>query len=466
MLLLGSSFPRAFGRIGAVLCALIFAPASIFAQPDVIESTLPEHYFPALKRLLESAVKQSPKVLESHLEIAIAEANRTIQNSPRLPDLSGDLHYDSSQSAVSGSNSRTNRDNGLFYRFELRQALFQWGALKNASDRARLGVGIAEKSYQDVYRVLALEIRRSYLGLVASKAMLQQMRYAQKLKEADLALERDKFSTGDTSRGNVYGRELAVQENAVAILRAETALAAGVRLLASIAGVPPLQEEDIPLDIPEVVYASELAHSLVTALLRDGGRHTIEAQLLELRVKDADLAYKIARVRNLPRFSLGAGHSVENTTNVTGSSVDQQGVERQTISVRAEWSIFDGFRTQGEKQAAIGTKRLWERRLATSVEKTLSEAQQLQESVALEATVMGMANQYRNLAYAEVVRVEEEIKNDNLAPQSKKEAEDALYSRIAQSAAARARFLSEWSALVSTVGVDPALKNIPARHVR
>lgn len=466
MLLSGSSSSRCLGRILAwALCAASWFPAAALAQSGDLESTLPEHHFPGLKRLLEGAVKRSPTMLENEIEIALSDARVAIENSPRLPNVWGDVRYDNSQSAVSGVNSRRNRDSGVFYNFQVGQALFHWGALKNAAERARLGVGIAEKNYQEVYRLLALEIRRSFLNLVANKAALQHLRNSHVLKEDDLKLEQDRFSRGAASRGDVFGKEQAVTESALQIQRGETALAAGLRSLSRISGTR-LTAEDIPDDVPEIAYSPDLTRALVDALLRDGAQSTFEAQVLQMRVDDAELAYKIARVRLLPRFGINAGHSVENTTNVTGATVDQQGVERQTVTLRADWSIFDGFRTAGEKRMALRSKRLNETRLAHSIERILTEAQQLQDSLTLEANVVRVADNYRVLAQGEIGRVKEEVELNNAAPYAIKQAEEAHLYRIALSASARARLLSEWSALVSLVGADPALKNIPARYVR
>lgn len=466
MLLPGPSFSRGLQRARQLVFALALLPAGLFAQADEIAGTLPEHHFPALKRILESAVKQSPLAIEKQLDVALAMARTDAANAPRLPRLGGNIRYDNSQTAISSDNSRRDRGGGVFYGIDLGQAVFHWGALKNESARARIGVAIAEKNYHEAFRLLAITLRQSYLELVAKKAALYHARNQQRLREEDLKLERDKFSRGDTSQGSVFVRELAVEEGGIEIQRLEVELDRLTRLLARLAGVPPLRDEDIPLDIPAVAYSPELTAQLVGGLLRDGGRSVFEVQVRQMQVQDAELRYRIARVRLLPKFSLGAGHSVENTTNVTGGTVDQQGVERQSISVRADWSIFDGFATRGAKQEAIAEKRLYERHLATSVEKVLDEAQRLQDTLAAEARATRMADQHRTLAFADLDRVKDEVKLGNLPPYEIEQATDRAYFRTALSVTARARLLAEWSALVSLAGIDPVLKNLPVRYVR
>lgn len=443
-----------------MLCVLGLVSGGVCAQPVDLENTLPESQLPALKRLLESAVQQAPEVIARQLEVALSQARIYAADAPRIPRLSGGINYDSSQSAVSGSNSRTNRDNGLFYRIELSQSLFHWGALKNESARGRIGVAIADKNYREVYRVLALGIRQSYLELVGRKAQLVQLRYAQKLRTDDLEVEKDNLKNGVTAEGVVAGLQLALDANAIELERQEADFKARCQALSRIAGAAALTEEDVPAEMPSTAIPPELAKNLVTEFLRGGASSALEVQLWELKNKDADLAYKVARVRSLPKFGTSVGHSVENTTNVTGASVDQQGVERQTIRVTADWAMFD-WANRGAKKETLASKRIIERQLVTSKERLMEEAQRLEKSIAIEAKAVAMADYQQVLAVAELDLVSQEA-GRGLIPRYEidKSTGNLNVQKMAQ-AMARARLVGEWCAFVSLAGIDPALKKLP-----
>lgn len=470
MLLLASSSWRSVTRAWSIVVFGIFATVAFCAPPAGIEETLPEHYFPALKILLDRALQQSPAMIEKGLEVAVQEAKLDAADAPRWPHLGGTFDYTSTQSAVSGNTDTRTRDSGLFYRVELSQALFHWGALKKDSARARILVAIAGKNYVEAYRLLAVGLRSSYLLLITKKAALHQARDRQRIRETSLKLARDKYERGMVAEGEVTGWLLTAEENALEVQRLEVEFVTLRRALARMAGIAELAEEDIPLDIPELAYSPDQASALLAALLRDGAKSAFEVQVDELQIHEAELRYQIARVRLLPKFDASAGHYVENTTNATAASVEQRGVERQAIGVRANWAIFDGFATRGAKREALADKRLYERRLAMSVERVLEEAQRLERQLALEAQAVKLTDRRRTLAAAGLARLTEEVKLGNRPQGEIEEATSNVYLSNATSAAARAMLLGKWSEFVSVVGADPALQNIPVsipvRHAR
>lgn len=466
MLLPDTSSRRRFGRLLRFVFALGWTSLLVSAQEAEIERMLPEHYFPALKTLLDGAVKQAPSVIERELELANSVARISMADSLRLPRLGGDFRYDVSQSSVSGAGGRTSRDMGVFYYVELSQSLFHWGALKNEGARARISQAIAEKNLAQTYALLAVSIRASFLDLIARKATLVQARYYRQILEDNLALERDRLTRGESSSSAVYSAELSVNQNSVELRRFEWEYSARLQALARIAGIPPLTDDDVPADIPAIPYLPEVAQAVLDGLLKSDARSSFEVQVLAMQVQDADLNYKIQKVRLLPKFNVAAGNSIENTNNVSGSAVNQQGIMRQYVSLRANWLIFDGFYTRGAKQEALGNKRIFERRLTTSVERILGDVRRMKEGLAVEAEALAMADIQRELAKGELARVNDEIGLGNLAPFQARAATSNLNGQIAANVAARGRLLNAWSEFISTAGIDPALKNLPDRYVR
>lgn len=465
MLLLGSSLTHRFR--GVRWSFLWVALATAQAQPIDIGGTLPEDHFPVLRPILVEALKKSPRTLAAEIEIALQEARVLGTNAQRLPRLGADFSYASNQAAVAGDNrSEKYRDNGLFYRLEVNQALFHWGALKNDTLRARISVALAEKSYAEAYRLVLLTLRQGFVELVAKKAFLLQQRHRVELRRAAVALEVDRLSRGLVSSGFVEGQKLTLREHELELERAEVLFTGALRLFARAAGLADFPESQVPDAIPPAPYPAAAASAAVAAMLRDGGRSSFEAQVYELQAREADLNYKIARVRQLPKFNASAGYYLENTTNANQFNVTQQGVERQAVGVNASWAIFDGLATRAAKREAAAGKRLAERRLATAGEEAMERAQALERLLKVEATAMELAEVRRGIAQESFKHQSEEVALGNLPPTAAQEAKSQVYLSEANQALARANYLRVWSEFVSLAGMDPILNTLPVRHVR
>ncbi len=441
-----------------------FAVSFARAQLPDVTGTFPEDYLPTLKPILATALRQSPQVVAKQLELEQSTLRVMGANALRLPGLGGNLTYASNATAISSNNRTSTRDSGIFYNINLNQSIYHWGALKNEGDKARLGVLIAQKSYAEASRLLAVTLRRSYLELIVKKSLLRQMRFARDLTIADLKLAKEKLDSGIASQADIGGRELNLREEKLRTQRAEVELATARRAFARLAGIGELTEEAIPTEIPALTYDAAMTSALLAALVRDGGKQTFQAQVSELKVREADLNYRIARVRLLPKFGASAGYSLENTTNASANSVSQQGVARQTIAIGASWSIFDGFASRAVKRDALVSKRAAELELKTAAEAAVDAAQNLVPQLELDAQAMEMSALRVGLASAQVNVVQSELKLGNVPQSAVDQTISGLRVMEFNNANARATFLARWTEFASFVGIDPVLKQLPARH--
>jgi outer membrane protein TolC len=238
------------------------------------------------------------------------------------------------------------------------------------------------------------------------------------------------------------------------------------RTFARLVGRADFSEDEIPTDIPKPTYSAETVGRMLAALLRDGAKSTFAAQVAQLRIQEADLNYRIAKVRLLPKFNAGADYSVRNNTTASTTSVSQEGIVQQSVAVSGNWNIFDGFATKGAKLEALATKRLHERELQIAVETTLDSAQKLERDLALDAREMAQTDVRSTLAAAAVGRVKDEIKLGNLRPTALEEANVNLYTAEFNNANARAQFLWHWSEFVSLAATDPVVNNLPSHYGR
>lgn len=461
------SGPRIRCASRASLFALFFAASAFtFGQSAGPAGSLAEDYLPELKPMLQAAVRQAPDVVLAEIEVERMEARQYDASRQRWPDIGSNIRYDANQTAVSGNANTRSRASGLFYNMYANQALFYWGEIKNRTELGRVETAIRKKQYAEAYRVLVGQIRQLYLELVVRNAELRQLRYELTLREAALNAARSELESGTISPGEVAGRELEFKERQVLVERRQADFDALRRRIGRISGVGELPADKVPVEIPLPRYDPKLSSELLASLLRDAGRNSFQAQAAELQIKRAELNYKIARVRLLPKFDASLEHSRESSTTAATNYLSQTAITRESIGVRGTWKIFDGFATKGAKLDARLEKRDAEKRLQIATETAMADAQNLERVASLDARSMDLSEQRRASAEAGVRKAEE----DRAAGRVSKEAIDsALFGlRAAEAGAvsARAAFLSDWSAFVSLVGDDPALNNLPPRYVR
>jgi len=462
-----SSVPKSLRRVWRALpvVAALLARVAAHAGPDDYAGTLPEDYLPELKPILLAALK-SPRVISRELEIAQSEAHVIGVDSQRLPNVFGHLDYVYNQTAISGNSATENRDSGALYGLAVSQPLFHWGALANQSAVARIEVAIAEKNFAETYRLVAVDLRQRYLGLIVKKAALRHSRLGLPQAESDLKYAKDELKLGNRSPNAVAAQQLGFDEASLGLAHAEAEFAGLRRSFARIAGMDDLTEDAIPLEIAKPVYASGAAAGLVARLQSDGAKSTLEAQIHEAQIHQADLNYKIANVRLRPNINAGASLDQENTTNATTNSVLQQSVARQMAIVTMQWSIFDGLATKGLRLEALNSKRLHEHELKKSTQETVDRAQELQGQIEMAARALDQAETHRLLAAGELTKAKEENGLGNVSTRIVADRTRDLYFWEANSTGARATLLSQWAELVSLAGLDPVLNNLPSNYVR
>jgi outer membrane protein TolC len=467
MLLLGLSVRRTFQRAPRLLL-LVFLSAIARADSADLAGTLPEDYLPGLKTLLHTALQQSPQMIQRQIQIAQNDARVYQADQQRYPNVGGDMRYDSNETGVSGSSGTRTRNSGIFYSLSANQALFYWGEIKHRGDIARIDVAIAQKDYAEAYRMLAVELRRAYLGLIARNADLRQRRYALSLHEADLSNAKVALAHGTKPPGEVAGLQLDFDERQVEFDRYQAEFEGERHRLARLAGVSEIPVEEIPTEIPEPRYDRAVASAMLAAMMRDGAKNAYASIIAQMHVEQAELSYKIAKVRLLPKFNAALSHTRESSTSASANSVTETAITRDTLEVRGAWNIFDGFATKGAKLEALANKRYWDKQREIAADTAMDEAQRLDRIAAIDARAMNLAEQRRAGAAGFLGRTEAEHKVGTASEGNVNDATSNLRAAETNAALTRATFLSDWSAFVSLVADDPVLNNLPARyaHVR
>ncbi len=465
MVLNGLTIQRAAARaVGGLLLSLALSRA--WAQSGELAGSMPEDYLPGLKTILESAGQRSPQMIAADFERTLAEARIDGANAARFPSVGGNLNFAHNQTAVSSNTSTQTRDSGLFYNIGVTQSLFHWRALQNQSDSARINLWIARKSYDVASRELGVVLRRSYLALVVEKARLRAAAESLKLLRSELAVTAEKHERGTVSSAALEGDKLRVREVQLEVDRARAEFDANRRRFARLAGLTELTDAAVPDEIPRPAFSPDLAAALTAAALRDGAKSTLEYEIYELRVRDAMLRHAIEKVRLYPKFFASAGYSLENSTNVNGNTVNQQGIQRRTVSLYAQWSIFDGFATRGVLREALAAKRFQERQLVVGMEGMLQNIQILERSLKLDAEQVALAEIRHALAVEGSNVLAKEVEFGNVPKSDFDRARATILQAEAKNQESRAILLGRWSEFVALAGADPAQKNPSVRHVR
>jgi outer membrane protein TolC len=437
-----------------------------FAQPADVAGTMPEDLVPTLRPILELACRRSPQVMAAAFELEVSGARTEVADAARLPGVSGSFSYATNQTAISSNSSSQSRDNGGFYSFGLTQPVFHWKALQRQSEVARLNQLLARRNYDLAARDLLLLVRRSYLALVVERSRVAQLGDALRILREDVAVLSEKKERGAVAPAVLEGERLRLRAVQLEADRAAAEFDANCRRFGRLVGLERFDPASVPTELPRPGFSPALASAMSSRLLRDGAKSTLEYEIHDLRLRESTLRHQIEKVRLYPKFYLNAGLSLENSTNVNGNAVNQQGIQRRSVSVYAQWSIFDGFATRGILKESLANQRLQERRLALEAEGVLQAVQILERSLQLDAEQAELAEIHHSLALASRQRAEEEVKLGNQPKSDVDRAANAALQAGTRSQESRAAFLSRWSEFVALAGADPILPQTSARHVR
>jgi outer membrane protein TolC len=357
------------------------------------------------------------------------------------------------------------------------QSLFNWGSVWKATRITKVGLLIEQKSIAEAYRTFVVQLRDMYLGLIMKKINLRNAHYNLKLVDDQLAVQEANLKGGMIAPGGIIAPRLSAEDAHLAVDRLDEDYAHSKRMLMQLAGMTSLEEDSIPVDLPKVTYASAVADDVLAAILRDNAKSTPQAQTYEMYIRQQQLQYEIAKVRQLPKFSAGAGYGLSNSTSIslsaaqpgqtaTASAIAQEAVTSESFNVSASWDIFDGFASRAAIRSARQSKRLYERQFQTYLETTLETVQDYRRQVDFSARSLHLAETRYDLAKAAVEQTTESFRLGTVAQSDVDAQTNGFYGSSLALASARFDFLSHWSAFVSLAGADPALEALPVQYVR
>jgi outer membrane protein TolC len=462
-------YHRSF-RFVAIVPVLCLAVADLCAQ-SVPDGTfpLPETYFPALKGLIDTAAKQSTRMMARNTEQAVAEANRIAARSGQLPSVGGFLSYYpwvTETRAVAGTtDGQPNPDQVLHpkklaYNFSINQPIFHWGALRANTRIGELQSRITQNQSAEAYRVLVDEIRAQYLQVIVNKAALARARFNQQVSDEQLTLARDKREKNVISEADMFSPTITAEQARLSSDRALDTYETSLVYLSKLSGSPPLTDDQIPTAIPPITPASSAIQSVTAEFTGKSEVDTFALEALRDQIENERLNYKIADTRLRPKINFTAGTS-QDEFSYSVNPADKYKVQSYFAGVSLNWTIFDGFATRSAKRISLARRRQLEENYRNQTEDVIAtvktQMRQLDYAARNLAIVEKMLGSARNVLTARKEDIGRGIASDtdvNAAQLSFYDWELAAYG-------ARNDYLLRVARLLSATQKDPALINVP-----
>ena len=438
------------------------------AQP-ISSFAVPEDYLPGLKPLLESALRQSPRMIARNAEEVIAEADRIAARAGQLPTIGGYASYHpyarERRWDPNGLTSNVGNNEKIAYNFSLSQPVFHWGALRDTTRMAELRLKIAEGNTAEAYRILLDHVRNHYLQLVVLKASVARARFNQQIADDALAIARSKRQQNVISEADLFTPTVTAEQARLRVDQTEFNYEISKTSLAKLCGVEVVSDAAVADAIPAVTPDSASVERLVDEFLGRGEPDTFYLQNLRRGIEIEKLTHDIHNTRLKPKISASVGVSQdEQTFSYASASTNKYKIQTTYAGVMVNWTIFDSFSTRSAKIASLARRRELERIYKAEAGDLLMSVQTQKRQ--LEFAARGLAISEKFLASAEDgVRVAEDNLRRGLSSEAAvSDARLLLQTRQLETFAARNDYLMKLSQLLSTTLNDPALNLLPAKY--
>jgi outer membrane protein TolC len=413
---------------------------------------LPEDVFPALRQILADAAKQSPRMMARNLELLIADGELVQAKSARYPSVGGS-YSKTKTNDVREDVEGTQPTDKQYYSFSISQPLFHWGAVRNTVQIGEIRRQIAEENYGEAYRLLAQEIRSSYLTLILSKIGLQNSAFSRKLADDALVVAEDRLQKKVISEGAIFQTRMSADQ---ARLNQETAdwyFQVAKQNFATLTGQAALFDAQIPDRIPGLLASSEAVSAILTQFLAKDKINTATAKIYRQQIEIDDLSYKIHRTRLRPKLSLVAGLT-QDEISYTANIAQKYALQSQYVGVSVSWSIFDGFATRGAISSALARKRLSEQNYRDYSSKLSQDAQKAAKSVDLAQRQLAISERLLNNAGNGLAYTNENFKRGQ-SSEAEVNAAQANFNGLENAAnGSRRDYLLRVSEFMSLIGED------------
>jgi len=420
---------------------------------------LPEDYFPELQSILDDAFRASPRMLLARLDLDAAAGDLTQARAGLYPSVRSTSRF-LGTSDIRRDQPGTALATKTFYDVSLSQPLFHWGERRNNARIGAIRAAIAERNYTEGYRLIAREIRQGYLSLISLKSQLVGSRFAREQAEAALRAAEERVEAGVTTRGDLFGPQIALARAQLGEASAESALAAAREQFEVLTGVAAPTEAELPEELLQIEPDTASNNSLLAEFLSEPEPSAPALERLEKEAEVARLTYKNQKMRLRPKFNFVLGIT-QNEESYTLNSAQRYGVTSRYVGIQVDWSIFDGWATRGAVRSSLARLRGAEARYAQAQSAASRQARAAARSLDLAQRQMQINDRLLGSSRDYLRIREEDFAAGRVTRDALDQAQAGYYSARSSANTARLNYLMAQVELLTKLDRDPLLERLP-----
>lgn len=428
------------------LCLL----APVLRAEFEIAGRMPEELMPGLRRVIDSALRNSDPMQQSEVLMEEAEGRRISARSAVLPSLRTSLalrqEEDQDRAHDRGFEER------VIYSVTLSQPLYHWGARKNEKDIGKLQHEIESLNTSRTASQVITKTRSDYMQLVIAKQELARSAIDLELNRGELDFQQRQVEAGAASRSSLERFELDLSRSELARVRA---LADWERRLQELAIYAGLEVEALEMlvadEIPEVTVLEPEEVDSMGSYFEEGVE---QDELVQRRAKDVEIErkrLKIVRTSLRPKIDAQVG--------LTSNARDLDGVRREQefafFGLSVGWNIFDGFQTRGRVREALGRLSRVERSKERLEDELMRSYRQTQRRLEIAARALAIDERLAQGVWGQVVQVRKAVEEERMAASQIDRYERDFHQASIRAQRSRIAYLETLSELVLELGLDP-----------
>jgi outer membrane protein TolC len=445
---------KIFAKI-ALVCALL---SGLPSAPAAAEVVVPETVVPGLAPLLHSALAQSPRMVSRAIDLEIAENNRIAARAGLLPSFGGYVRVTEARDEREDIPGRLSVGK-TYYDVSINQALFHWGDRMNSARIGAINEQIAKRNYREAYRGLAQEIRQKFLGLIVQKLSVARARHFLGYAQQQVALAEDRLAKRVISDRDIHPIRLTAEHAQIAYDRAVFDFETAKHSFAQLAGLPRLDDAQIPETLPPLASQAAAVDRLLGGFLGSPELPATEAVNARRQLEVEELNLKMQRTRLLPKLSLVVGVS-QDDQSYTINIAQRYRLNSQYAGVSVNWTIFDGFAARSGVRNALARKRQLANDYAQMADRISQQAQIQAKHLEFSARYMVISDRALSAAESNLKAKQEEFARGVATETDVSVTTTSLYDAMIGAYNARVDYLLKTGDFLGTVNADPAVANL------
>ena len=451
---------RILRPVALVLTLGCLVHSSRAQAPQPVSVPLPEAFFPGLKSILDTAIKQSPRMILRNLDNALAEQDRIAARAGQLPSIGGSLQYTPLERDYRADHAGYLKTQQLTYNLTFNQPLYHWGELKANTRIGELRQKITQGQTAESYRLLVQEIRSRYMAVILSKTVVAREQLNLAIARDQLAVAQEKYDKKVFSDADMFMPHLTSDQATLAADRAAEDYRSAKLTLAKLTGTPVLEESQVPDEIPSVTAAQDRLEGLMNAYVSQKDPKSYALDNLRSQAEVEKLNYTVANARLKPKLNFVMG-TTKDQQSYTADISTRYDLQTYYAGVQVNWSIFDGFSTRSMVKNALLRRRQLEQNIEDATTNQLDEVRSEFKQLGFSARGMELSERLYGSSEAGLHMEQDNLKR-GLSSEAQVSAAKLNYY-FAQVAVfnARADYLTRTSEFLSTMLEDPALANLP-----